>query len=500
MSKYAGKIKGTARRIVRQVINVIRPYRPESPFLGGWEYFEALNNDGEVRTKLRLPILTSGALKNVSSVRRRQLISLSRYLTDNFPLTAYAITQIENGSVPLLPKAQTNNHDWNERAEELFAEWAEQCDFANDFDFWQMQEAACRMIDIDGDIGFAWIVPGEDELPKIQSIDSARIESGYFAYEGDDFVIDDGVVCTKAGTIVGYLVSDGIEYHAIPVEAFLLLRESDRIGRYRGVPSLRLASNDIRDATDIRGFLKKGVKLAESIGAALETESGTVEEEDWGDPSTDDNAPNVPNITIADLIGGDIPILPSGHKLTQFKNERPRTEVMEFMSQLDASVALALGLPPAYLLDQRLTGPNQRAVIGKAQKRVEKRIRTMSKLVKWAWQRVIAYHIAVGNLEDIEYWDHCDIQRPAALTIDAQGQSSQTREDIKAGIKTEREAYGERGKDWQDEKDQGYLETEYELQKAKETADKFGLSVREVLEIRGKKFTTTTKTQEDESA
>ena len=143
--------------------------------------------------------------------------------------------------------------------------------------------------------------------------------------------------------------------------------------------------------------------------------------------------------------------------------------------------AAGLDIPPAYFLDSKLTGPNQRAVLGKAQKKFNTRQDTICRVVEWVWIRVIGWAIAKGELPAVDYWSKVQFQRPAKLSIDAGREAMQDREDAASGLMTRQDHYGARGKDWQRETDQSFSEAEYILNKASELAAKTGVAVEIIL-------------------
>ncbi len=81
--------------------------------------------------------------------------------------------------------------------------------------------------------------------------------------------------------------------------------------------------NDVRDAKDIKGFEKLATKIGAALAAVIEG-ADVLEEDIWnndngdpdgpqpGNPPPADATPQEMHISKAQLLGGDIPVLPPG--------------------------------------------------------------------------------------------------------------------------------------------------------------------------------------------
>ena len=140
-----------------------------------------------------------------------------------------------------------------------------------------------------------------------------------------------------------------------------------------------------------------------------------------------------------------------------------------------------MGLPPAFFLDEKLTGPNQRAVNGKAQRKFDRRKQVAARLGRSAWQRVIANGITSGALPSTDGWARCDFIGPSKITIDAGREMAQEREDVGRGLLTRRDHYGNRGRSWRRETDQVFEELDYILDRARAVAAEHGIPIESVM-------------------
>jgi len=442
-------------------------------------YFEALNVVDH-----RTPIPATGLYVHrlLSKFNRLQLASVARYLWDNVGLVFYATDLVANYSTPMVPRAATLDRKWNEAANSLFDDWAERADFTGRFDFWDLQRLGSFYLDTDGEVFALWT--DEAGFPQIQLLESFRIDKPTVQ---DDRIFD-GVQLDTQGRVLGYWL-DGQQL--LPTNVLVHLFDLERFTNYRGISPIRRGANDMRDGNDIKGFQKVLSKLSTALTLAIQ--GAPIEENPWGTPpepagetSTEEEVPAENNekqrgFTVADLVAGDIPTVPEGHELKQVNTPSAPANNIEVTSYLAGCFVAGLGLPPAFFLDEKLTGPNQRAVNGKAQRKFDRRKQVAARLGRSAWQRVIAASIASGALPATEGWARCDFIGPSKITIDAGREMAQEREDVARGLMTRRDHYGNRGRSWRRETDQVFEEIDYILDRAKEVADEHGILIETVM-------------------
>jgi capsid protein len=285
------------------------------------------------------------------------------------------------------------------------------------------------------------------------------------------------------GRVLGYEVLVGNnETQPVSRNEMLLVYEPDRYENYRGLSPLRRGMNDARDSQDLKTFEMVAAKIHASLPAVIE--GGPVNPVDWGDSSpvlTDTQRP----LSVWQLLGGDIPALPPGQKLTALSSQRPNLNVTEFISLLAAQFVMGIGIPPSFILDERLTGPNQRAVNAKAQRKFESWQDVMARVDTWVWVRVIADGIVRGELPAVDGWDKIDHQYPPELSIDAGRDAKNEREDVLSGQMTRKTAFARRGQDWVRETRQTFAEDEMIIREAQALSTRTGVPVEWILAKRG---------------
>lgn len=458
---------------------------------GGWSpYFEAVRSSPD-----RTPIspLGFGAYrlfgKDYSDQTAREtLAGLSRYIVDNVGLAFYGVDLIANYSTPVIPRGATRDVGWNKAAEAAFDDWAALAEYSGRFDFATTQRLASLAMDMDGDLGVTM-----DEghgRPQLRFWPAWRIGTGTMLYSGTEGPNErDGVLIDAEGTVTGYKVMlDRTRNRTFSSDQFLLLVEPEMIERYRGLSPLRRGLNDIRDVQDIKGFEKTASKIESAIAAVIQGAPPLAK--DWEDPDmTEEERAAVvgtgarKSLAIADLLGGDIPVIAG--ELKQFGGNRPAGQKTEFMSWLTGCFISGLGLPPAFYLDEKLTGPNTRGVLGKAQKRIDRRKAVQMVLARWTWLRITAWHIANKVIPPIEGWQRCRYQTPSLMTIDLGDQETADREGVKVGLRSLQKYHGDRNGDWQDETDQVFAEDDYRINKIKEQSKRTGIPLEVLLQKHG---------------
>lgn len=399
-------------------------------------------------------------LRLLNGLNRKMLAGVSRYLYDNGGVAAYVVNQIADYSVPVFPRSQCDNPDERKILNQAFFDWMEQCDFTRRYTFEEIQRIMCQAMDVDGDIGATMEDAGGQ--PQLRLWDTFHIGKLTGLDPKDGVVTDD-----TTGVLQGYNVcKGGVEtitgaaLDFIEGNKFLLLYEAERYNNYRGFSPLRRGSNDLRDTKDIRAFLK----LKEKIGAALAAviqQNGTVEEDVWGnDTGETGNAPigndaNSPStqmdkkLALAELLGGEIPVIEG--ELKQFMAQGISETSIHFMDVLDGQFVMGCGIPPAFFLDEKLTGPNVRSVLGKVQKKFNNRKKVFAKFVRWCWIRVIGWKIAKGELPAIKGWQKLSFQFTPQSTIDLGDSLANERADVLVGQMSETRRYGNRGEDFEHE-------------------------------------------------
>lgn len=415
---------------------------------------------------------------------RKEMASISRYLYDNDGIVHGAINDMARYSLPLTPQAITDDPYWNLEAEAYFKEWSHNADVGGRYGFDELQKICSIAIDRDGDCGVLFV---RYNGLKLQIVESHRVGN----YLEDDSGFIDGVKTNKFGMPLEYLVADesiygeffpqAVKAKRVPANAISWLLDPERAEQQRGLPAIKHAINHIRDIKEILDFEKVGVKNLSTIAAVLESETGEADPDAW---NTHDISEDATRLTVNEIQSGSIPVLKKGEKLSPFSYNRPSPTFQGFLEFLIREFSVGMGLPYEFLWHPAgITGPAQRFIMGKAQRRFNERQRTFSPFIRKVWTMVISEALQKKKLAPVKDWYKCRIQAPKELTIDAGREAMQEREDVTAGLMTMREHYGKRGMDWQSECQQRGKELKYILEKAKVIAEELDVEFSTIVNL-----------------
>ena len=447
LQRFRGALRAARPRHVAHVLNHRRGGESEAM---APNYLDALASTHERPYVFGTELPPDGSTPLLDRLR---LSKLTRWMCDNNGLVSYAVETIASYAVPVVAQAATVDPGWNDTAEAYFAEWSEYADYGRRFDFFTLELIACMATDLDGDIAIQAVA---DDGIKLQIIEGHRIATPPKLARNK--LIRDGIQIDATGRLVSYHVSlDDRDYTVVPADEAFLWFEPDpsRPNAYRGVSPIRRGLNDVRDAKDIKGYEKAAQKIHASLAAVIKSIGG-VEPVSFGETQPDGTISMPVNgtgststgaVKVTDLIAGTIPVLPEGQELQALETNRPSANVREFLESLAASFVCGLGIPPAFFLDARLTGPNVRAVNGKAERKFARRQRLAKRFVRWTWMRVIADAIARGLLPAHPQWSRITYQTPPRLSIDIGGEEAADLASLQQGACSFAEYSAKRGRD-----------------------------------------------------
>lgn len=416
-------------------------------------YWDALQNDGSRSSIPAGSYYSPQVASFIADSTRDKLIGVARYLADNHPLAVYACGLMRAYAAPVHLSAATVNADWNRLADLWWKDLLPRIDFTGRWHFDTLQEVWSQALDTDSDFGL--VVTDEAGFPQVQQIDATVIRDP----KKSDTVAN-GVQLDQFGRVAGYHVAtrEGM----IPEAQFFLCYEPRNAGDYRGVSPMLAGANDARDQYEIKSFERRKAKAKSSIVAVLETEDGTVEENAWT-KGADDEAPastasqQEKQTGKMEMFGADIPVLKNGQKFVAPEIKIDTADFLEFQDHLAGCFVMGMGFAPAFILDSKLTGPNQRAVNDKMQKVFQRRQRTITRAAVWVRTRCIAWAIAKGELPAQPGWEKVNVQGPAEISIDM-SQQVNDQNAVARGLMTIRDYYGKRSKNAEQQTNQAFIE------------------------------------------
>lgn len=371
-----------------------------------------------------------------------------------------------------IPRAMTNDAEWNKLAEDNFerrAGSATVCDLSGKHNFYSIQPKLISRMILDGDVLVA--------LAKTSSGGAA-----FMVYEGQQIGNDsrtdaerwvNGVLTNSFGRHIAYRILNGDNHFDLPATAACYVADFERIHQVRGLTGFAHAINHLHDRTDIAREIKLGAKIANTFGF-YRTRPGDAPRPSGMNPRTRVAAPTssgTDKIDIEEVTrGGKVAELSNGEELKLLLDSRPHPNLMAFDDSLVRDMSWGFGLSPEVLwFVGKINGTSNRYLLADAVKWVEQK---QQLLVDTFLTRYWTYHIACeierGALrpcEDPEWWKVSWIAQPK-ITVD-RGRDGKLNIDMrKSGMFTLKRHYAEQfSEDWKPNVDDWAAELGYQRER-----------------------------------
>lgn len=441
----------------------------------------------------QLPMLDADTHRNLSAHGRRVLLTIGRYLYQNFPAVKGAIDEQADLAVStFLPQFYGADKAWGAQAEAWLYEWAKVCNVAGwPYDQGDLMRHLIIGALVDGDIGIV-LTEGESKFPQVQVIRAHRI--GGASLEADLFQggsLIDGAYVDPIGRATGYAIVEGGNYankivHRISSRDMLLTFMPDNPDQVRGFSALASAAFDWQDVYERRQFELIAQKVGASIALIEKNEEGTTDStRTLFQNATEDNHDdddNVDNLHRQEFDGGLIRYFRSGSGagLEAFRNDRPSSDAMAHEMEIVRSAMAGMNWSIDFSLDPtKAGGASMRIVVDKVNRRLDKLravvAKTMRRVHGWALSKAIVN----GDLPENPDWWKWVYQGPAALTSDKKYDSAVSLSEIKMGLGTWQDECAKRGLFWEEVQD---ANIEY-LKRLKEKCDAAGVPFEHALQL-----------------
>lgn len=403
---------------------------------------------------------------DLSSYDRTRLMALSRKCFYNNAIVRGAVRDKAlysvGSGIGIRPQAMTGDQAWDDAAEAWWENWSRQPEISGRHDMRGLQMLVSEAIDRDGEI-FAILTARQDGVPSVQIVEAHRVESPDTAANNGGVV--DGVKLDKFQRPLSYFIGEGDEYprrhREIKAEAMLHVFEPERADQVRGYPAVGVALNSILDRDELLRFEMMAAKAGSSIGLVIKNNTGTIGAEGFfGDLSKDSNG----NLTRESMFGGGlVPRLKTTEDLQSFQMNRPNEKLDKHLEQYIRAAAIGLGLPYEFVWDtSAIGGVAQRFIIQKAARTFAARQDVLiNSFLNKLWAYAIANALRRKELPMNPNWRNVTWQTPRSITVDVGREATARREDVKAGLLSLADFFGEQGQDWKEQLDQISSEREY---------------------------------------
>jgi lambda family phage portal protein len=306
-------------------------------------------------------------------------------------------------------------------------------------------------IDRDGEI-FAILTAKTDGAPAVQIVEAHRVESPDTSASNNGVV--DGVKLDKFQRPLGYFIGEGDEYprrhREVKADAMLHVYEPERADQVRGYPAIGVALNSVLDRDELLRFEMMAAKAGSSIGLVIKNSTGNIGAEGFlGDFSKDSNG----NLTRESIFGGGlVPRMKNTEDIQSFVMNRPNEKLDKHLEQYIRAAAIGLGLPYEFVWDtSAIGGVAQRFIIQKAARCFAARQDVLvNAFLSKLWRYAIARAISRKELPMNPGWQSVGWQTPRSITVDVGREATARRDDVKAGLMTLSDYFGEQGIDWKE--------------------------------------------------
>jgi hypothetical protein len=353
--------------------------------------------------------------------------------------------------IGIRPQAMSGDQAWDDAAEQWWENWARSPEISGRHDMRSLQMLVSEAIDRDGEI-FAMLTAKTDGAPAVQIVEAHRVESPDTSASNNGVV--DGVKLDKFQRPLGYFIGEGDEYprrhREVKADAMLHVYEPERADQVRGYPAIGVALNSVLDRDELLRFEMMAAKAGSSIGLVIKNSTGNIGAEGFlGDFSKDSNG----NLTRESIFGGGlVPRMKNTEDIQSFVMNRPNEKLDKHLEQYIRAAAIGLGLPYEFVWDtSAIGGVAQRFIIQKAARCFAARQDVLvNAFLSKLWRYAIARAISRKELPMNPGWQSVGWQTPRSITVDVGREATARRDDVKAGLMTLSDYFGEQGIDWKE--------------------------------------------------
>lgn len=430
--------------------------------------------------------------KAVTSYDRVDQLTLARSLFTECPDLGGALMQKASwvvGPGAFTPISLAENKEWADAAEEwLINQFYPICSVNGpNYPFTELLRITSLQLDIDGDTGL-YFTTTRSGYPQVGLVPSHRIgcrgnekevKEGKFA----GWPIIDGVIVNGSRPIGYRILGDTPdEDYDISVQNFQLLFESEWCDQVRGISRVARGALDWTDQADINEFIKRGAKIASSIGLISKTDAGNAVDAGANIIGVDEDTPTetADGLSIEAIHGGEILYMKSGlnETIEALKDDRPSQNTEAFISRIQKRAMYSIGWPQEMLDSSKIGGASVRLVQDLARKSVAQRQATVERRAKIIVNFAIAKAMNSGLIpQNNTDWFKWAFTRGGVLTVDNGNEAAADREAFKLGTNTLANIASKAGQDWFELREQQQRETEDLLTRARVISDKFKISM-----------------------
>ena len=419
--------------------------------------------------------------REISSYPRREMAKKARWARTNLPIAERIHTALVNKTLGtgLRLQAMTADKEWNKERERLWENKAKSAgvwDVSRRFNFWKMCSLVLGGHHEDGDAFVLKSTTKDKTASRFLFYEGLRVGNGYATAPPEN--MRDGVLVGKHDDPRKYRFLDGDKHQEIDARKVIAYIDHKRAGHTRGISRFGVALNDLLDRAETKGFLKHGFKVANQFGVYTKG-GGTSKKPAFGaaSPLPSSGADlRKEELTLERIFGsGKIQDIGKDGEIGTVHDGRPHQNYQMWDEQtIVREISLGLGLPMEVIWNiAKLGGTAGRYVLADAQEFINvEQQRLVDLFASHAYIYDTAVLLEQGALrrpDDPHWWLHGWLT-PAKLTVDVGRDGKLQLERHRRALLTMQDLYGCEGKDWERQVDQWFVEREYVLDRALETA------------------------------
>jgi len=411
---------------------------------------------------------------------RQEVVRLTRYLVNNYPLFERVLSVAEVYAVGsgIVANAATIDDAFNETATAYMDGWADNafCSNNQQYNFYEMQKLIIRELLIAGEV-FIVLTKTPSGYPQLMLVPTENVR-----HSGD--ALDDsinGLYDDKFGKVTAYNIWTGSTSQKVDASNVIHLMRHKQIGQLRGLGAFTAVLNSARDHKDMLILEKKAIKVHSSLAAVVTKNDGR------GQPQglTGTLVPNpqlnpiggtplpTTNRGLEYAFAGNVAYMQKDEDIKLLAGNRSTEGFKSFLEVLLREVCLTLSIPYEFLVNsEKLTGPGIRFIIGDAAFFFN---HLQNILIDGALNRIYGWVVASAiNDGELTTSKGClpfavSWTTPIQVTIDQQRVSNIEISLVQNSMLTLEGYYSARGKDWKKEVTQRAKEEAFLNALAKET-------------------------------
>jgi capsid protein len=436
---------------------------------------------------------------DVPTFARSEILQMTRYLVNNFPLMERILTLAESYAVNsgILAQAATSDSQHNDEATAYFDKWANNVFGSTtcDVTLHDMQRLCIRELLVAGEVFLVLSNSKTNNYPQLTMVVSEQVRSsGKKADKSQD-----GIFYDANGKATGYNIYFDKNPVFVDAKDVIHLKRNKQVNQKRGISAFAAALNSVRDVRDLHILEKKAVKLHSTLAAVITKQGdGVIGDGIFGNGR---QAKKVAVATSTEVkrqpaleksLNGAVVYLSEKEKLDLVSSDRSTDGFLKFVELLTRDVCLNLSLPYELVANPTtLSSAATRFVIQDA----DFLFKSLQHIITTgALNRIYGWVIAQAqNDKKIKFsgeWYQVTWVYPQSATIDAGRKDSGELAFVNNNLESLDTFYSSRGKGWKEELRQVAIEKAY----VKELEKEYGINMGPVEIVKPAIATTTVST------